>query len=149
MKKVVGYAVVVLMLLALASCTPFWKPSESDLVMMEQTLGAANVAEIALFTTMDALCAAGTLPADKCADGYGLDKEWQLSYSLAIGAIADYRSGVGGVEMIQKYYPQAIATGVRIITLIKDLIASKPATAGAFKNGVSKFERNIKLMQGK
>ena len=143
-KRIALVFLTTILIFTLASCTPFWKPTEEELLMMEQTLGAANAAEAALFATMDALCTSGTIPADKCSDGYALDKEWQLNYQLAMTAISDYRAGVGGIEMISKYYPQAIASGIRTIALIKDLIASKPATAKMLNSGMQKFERTLK-----
>jgi len=137
MKKVAMLFVVLLTALAFGSgcATLGWKPSEDQLLQYEQTLGIANYTEAGLFIVFDTLCSSAVLNESQCTIGYAADTEWDNAYTLAMGAIADYRAGKTDIETMQKLVSAATASAVRIVRLIKELVADKSSTVKAHKAG--------------
>jgi len=124
--------VVLVCVAFLGGCATFgWKPSEDDLVTYENRLMAANAAELGIFIVFDGLCASKVLNETQCVAGYAADNEWDNAYTLAMGAIADYRAGTSDEAMMKKYIAAATASSIRIINLIKSILASKPSTEQA------------------
>jgi len=133
MKKLAMIVVVLLTALAFGSgcATLGWKPSEDQLLQYEQTLGMANFTEAGLYVVLDSLCGSAILNEAQCKVGYAADTEWDNAYTLAMGAIADYRAGKTDIETMQKLVSAATASAIRITKLIKELLGSKPSTVKA------------------
>jgi hypothetical protein len=131
MKKVWTLMGVLVMVVAFGSgcATLGFKPSEDQLIQYEQNLGIANFTEAGIFVVFDQLCAAKTLDENSCVIGYAADLEWNNAYTLAMGAIADYRAGKTDQATMKKLVSEATGAALRIVALIKNLNASKPATA--------------------
>jgi hypothetical protein len=137
MKKVAMLFMILLTALAFGSgcATLGWKPTPEQVDQYESNLLIANSGELAVFIVFDTLCSSSILKPEQCTAGYAADTEWDNVYGLAMQAIADYRAGKTEAEMVQKYVRECTAAGVRIVALIKSILADKPATQALHSKG--------------